>query len=118
MAQFSDAEKLGSTAVKIEGKIGSKSGIDWFADDGVPTHIAVTASDNGIYTIATSAVGTAGTEDLSLGNQILSMADAQTGLSFRLEVSRQYKQAVWEFRCPVGRKAGPPGARGAYRGVI
>lgn len=32
-----------------------------------------------------------------LGNQIMSMTDPQTGLSLRLEVSRQYKQVVWEF---------------------
>ena len=40
---------------------------------------------------------TAGTVDVALGNQILSMTDAQTGLSLRLEVARQYKQTVWEF---------------------
>ena len=185
LAQFSDAEKVGSAEVKIEGEIGRKFGIDWFADDGVPTHTAGTASDSGTYTITTGAAGTAddatvtiktdigsptlvagdvvsfaghaqtyvvtagatldgtgvavsispslvanvadaaavdvrashivnlafhrdafalamrpltaGTSDLSLGNQILSMTDAQTGLSLRLEVSRQYKQTVWEF---------------------
>ena len=32
-----------------------------------------------------------------LGNQIMSMTDPETGLSLRLEVSRQYKQIVWEF---------------------
>ncbi|WP_169545005.1 P22 phage major capsid protein family protein [Sneathiella aquimaris] len=32
-----------------------------------------------------------------LGNQIMSMTDPETGLSLRLEVSRQYKQVVWEF---------------------
>ena len=185
LAQFSDAEKVGSAEVKIEGEIGRKFGIDWFADDGVPTHTSGTASDSGTYTITTAAAGTAGdtavtiksdvgtptlvagdvlsfaghaqtyvvtagatlgvtgvavsvspslaanvanaaavdvrashivnlafhrdafalamrpltagTADLSLGNQILSMTDAQTGLSLRLEVSRQYKQTVWEF---------------------
>ena len=185
LAQFSDAEKVGSSSVKIDGEVGRKFGIDWFADDGVPTHVAGTASDDGTYTIATGAGGTAGDQavtltsdagtptlvtgdvisfaghdqtyvvtagsgltigntqvaispalksdvapgasvtvreshvvnlafhrdafalamrplsaglaDLSLGNQILAMTDAQTGLSLRLEVSRQYKQTVWEF---------------------
>ena len=60
LAQLSDTEKIGSAAVKIECEIGCKLGIDWFADDGVPTHTAVTASDNGTYTIATGAVGTVG----------------------------------------------------------
>ncbi|MCG8492274.1 MAG: hypothetical protein MI743_11710 [Sneathiellales bacterium] len=32
-----------------------------------------------------------------LGNQIMSMTDPETGLSLRLEISRQYKQIVWEF---------------------
>lgn len=32
-----------------------------------------------------------------LGSQIISMTDPMTGLSLRLEVSRQYKQVIWEF---------------------
>ena len=185
LAAFSDAEKIGSSAVKIDGEIGRKFGIDWVADDGVLTHTAGTASDSGTYTITTSAAGTAGdlavsiksdtgtptlvkgdvisfaghdqtyvvtadqtlstggetvsiypelksdvanaaavtvrashqvnlafhrdafalamrplsagVANLELGNQIVAMTDAQTGLSLRLEVSRQYKQTVWEF---------------------
>ena len=182
---FSDAEKVGSAAVKIDGEIGRKFGIDWFADDGVRSHRAgsaadhsrfhltlaaaapagahavVAASDSGapslvvgdilsfdgqaqtyVVTAASTLSGageavsiapalgqavdagtpvrvagdhivnmafhrdafalamrplTAGTVDVALGNQILSMTDAQTGLSLRLEVARQYKQTVWEF---------------------
>ena len=37
------------------------------------------------------------TQDMGLGSQIMSMTDPETGLSLRLEVSRQYKQVVWEF---------------------
>jgi hypothetical protein len=37
------------------------------------------------------------TQDLGLGSRILSMTDPQTGISLRLEVSRQYKQVMWEF---------------------
>ena len=37
------------------------------------------------------------TQDLQLGNQIVAATDPKTGLSLRLEVSRQYKQVVWEF---------------------
>ncbi len=37
------------------------------------------------------------TQDMGLGSQILSMTDPVTGISLRLEVSRQYKQVVWEF---------------------
>lgn len=32
-----------------------------------------------------------------LGNRILSLTDPQTGISLRLEVSRQNKQTVWEY---------------------
>lgn len=32
-----------------------------------------------------------------LGNRIMSVTDPVTGLSMRLEISRQYKQTVWEF---------------------
>lgn len=185
LPQFSDAEKTGSASVKIDGEVGRKFGIDWYADDGVPTHLAGSAHDDNGYTVTAPAgasagaasvvlksdVGspdirrgdvlsfaghaqtyvatadaaldttgvavtvapalkaavapaaavsirpshvvnlafhrdafalamrplTAGTADLSLGNQILSMTDAETGISLRLEISRQYKQTVWEF---------------------
>ena len=42
LAQFSDAEKIMSAVVKMEGEIGRKYGIDWVADDDVPTHTAGT----------------------------------------------------------------------------
>lgn len=44
LAQFSDAEKVGSQDVKIEGEIGRKFGLDWYSDDSVPTHTAGTAA--------------------------------------------------------------------------
>ncbi|TNE42528.1 MAG: hypothetical protein EP348_00180 [Alphaproteobacteria bacterium] len=37
------------------------------------------------------------TQEMGLGSQIMSMTDPVTGISLRLEVSRQYKQVVWEF---------------------
>jgi hypothetical protein len=181
LAQFSDAEKVGSSQVKIEGEIGRKYGIDWNTDDAVPTHTstpltagaatvngahaagvktvsiakATTASplvvgdiltfagDSQTYTVTaavTLAVGNtnvsfepglklakAGGEAVALkashvanlvfhrdafafanrpladsdmglgGTKILSMQDPVTGISLRLEVSRQHKQTVWEF---------------------
>lgn len=54
LAQFSDAEKVGSSNVKIEGEIGRKFGIDWNADDDVPTHTAGTIT--GALTIKTGTV--------------------------------------------------------------
>lgn len=191
LAPFADAEKIGSNGVKIEGEVGRKYGIDWFADDAVKTHTAGTLAVAGglvgsttaagataldvqsasavgninigdIFTIAgdsqtyvakatVSAIvsGTAqsvsidpplqaaataaaaitivgdhvvnlsfhrdafafanrplvsNTQDMSLGSQILSMTDPQTGITLRLEVSRQYKQVVWEFDVLWGAK--------------
>lgn len=42
LSPFSDAEKIGSGDVKIEGEIGKKYGFWWNADDDVPTHTAGT----------------------------------------------------------------------------
>jgi len=58
LAPFSDAEKIMSAQVKIEGEIGRKYGIDWFADDDVPTHTAGTASSlTGTLTISNDGIG-------------------------------------------------------------
>jgi len=191
LSPFADAEKTGSSMVKIEGEIGRKYGIDWFADDAVVTHTAGSLAATGavvgsttaagassldvksasavgnvlvgdIFTIAgdtqtyvvqatvsaiasgtaktlsinpplktaaTAAaaitiVGThvvnlafhrdafafanrplvASTQDMALGSRIMSMTDPQTGITLRLEVSRQYKQVVWEFDILWGAK--------------
>jgi hypothetical protein len=45
LSAFSDAEKIMSAAVKLEGEVGRKFGIDWVADDHVPTHTAGTIVD-------------------------------------------------------------------------
>lgn len=59
LAQFSDAEKIMGSAVKIEGEIGRKYGIDWVADDDVPTHTAGTAKTlTGTLTASDHAIGT------------------------------------------------------------
>jgi len=34
---------------------------------------------------------------MGLGNEIMSMTDPMTGITLRLEISRQYKQVKWEF---------------------
>lgn len=39
----------------------------------------------------------ASTIDLELGNKIMSMQDPKSGIVLRLEISRQYKQTVWDF---------------------
>ena len=44
------------------------------------------------------------TQDMALGSKILSMTDPKTGLSLRLEISRQHKQVAWEFDILWGNK--------------
>ncbi len=186
LSPFSDAEKIMSAQVKMEGEIGRKYGIDWVSDDHVTTHTstafsagAVTvngahsaaptartstvsiakatnttplvegdiltfAGDSQTYVVRTAvtlAVGNTNvtvapglkvaksgseavtlkashvvnmvfhrdafalamrplvtdTQAVELGSMILPMTDPVTGLTIRLEVSRQYKQVVWEF---------------------
>jgi hypothetical protein len=46
----------------------------------------------------------ASTIDLELGNQMMSMQDPKSGIVLRLEVSRQYKQTVWDFDILWGAK--------------
>ncbi len=190
LSPFSDAEKVMSAQVKIEGEIGRKFGLDWVADDAVPTHTAGSLSATGavvasaalagassikissasaqgnilkgdIFTIAgdtqtyvvqqTVSAITSGaqfaisfdpplkanvsneaitikgthvvnlvfhrdafafanrplvqsTQDMALGSRIMSMTDPQTGITLRLEVSRQYKQVTWEFDILWGAK--------------
>lgn len=59
LPEFSDAEKIGSAGVKIDGEIGRKFGFDWNADDAVPTHTAGTITTGLIAKASTvQAVGT------------------------------------------------------------
>lgn len=44
LATFSDAEKVGNDEVKIQGQMGRKFGLDWYADDDVPQHTAGTGA--------------------------------------------------------------------------
>ncbi len=181
LSQFSDLEKTGDMAVKIDGELGRKYGFQWFSDDDVPTHTAGTGSgyllngaasagatsvtvdtgsgtilvgdivtfaghtqtyavtaalasnvfsvypalqaavaDNAAVTLKASHVVNLGFHrdafafanrplvgsavDAELGNRIISMQDPQTGLTMRLEVSRQYKQTQWELDILFGCK--------------
>ena len=88
---------LDATGVAVSVSPSLQAGVaDAAAVDVRASHIVNLAFHRDAFALAMRPL-TAGTADLSLGNQILSMTDAQTGLSLRLEVSRQYKQTVWEF---------------------
>ena len=57
LSPFSDAEKIGSSGVKIEGEIGRKYGIDWYTDDDVVTHTAGSLQALGAVVASTTAAG-------------------------------------------------------------
>jgi len=84
LAQFSDAEKVGGSDVKISGEIGRKFGVDWNADDGVPTHTAGTASgattSSAGYAVGvtTMTLGSNGTGALVEGDVFTIAGDDQT----------------------------------------
>ncbi len=84
LAQFSDAEKVGSAQVKIEGEIGRKYGIDWNTDDAVPTHTAGTAAgattNNAGYAVGikTVTLASAGTGTILVGDIFTLAGQTQT----------------------------------------
>ncbi len=88
LSPFSDAEKVGGNDVKIEGEIGRKFGIDWYADDAVPTHTAGTISSPGGVVKTNAAVGAstlviaansgAGTYQINAGDIFTLAGDTQT----------------------------------------
>jgi hypothetical protein len=91
LAAYSDAEKVGSSDVKISGEIGKKFGFDTFSDNDVPTHTAGDLGGTGVDTVIKSATAHAigvttltitvgATNDLSLleGDIITIAGDDQT----------------------------------------
>lgn len=82
LGTISDAEHTGTPDVKMEGEIGHKFGVDWYADDDTPTHTAGTAASyvtNGIQAIgATSIVLGTGTGTLVVGDIITFAGHTQT----------------------------------------
>ena len=184
LSQFSDMDKIGTNAVRIEGEIGRKYGFDWYTDDDVKTHTVGTAWAKGVVVASTTAAGAnsidltasaAGTvlegdifsiagntqtyvasADVTSGTalavtfqpalaaqaaatavvtgvashvvnlafhrdcfalamrplagatstnpNVMSMTDPQTGITLRLELTRQNKQDKWEFDVLWGAK--------------
>ncbi len=83
LAAFSNFEQTGDMAVKIEGKIGRKFGVDWYADNVVPTHTAGTASgtlinSSGVAVGDTSVAIDTGTGTFVVGDIFTVAGDSQT----------------------------------------
>ena len=76
-----------------------------WADDAAVTFIGAHAVNLAFHRDAFAFVNRPlAIEGLSLGNNIISAQDPVSGLTMRLEVSRQYKQTVWEFDMLWGAK--------------
>jgi len=71
LAAFSDAEKIMSAVVKMEGDIGRKFAIDWVADDDVPLHTAGTLETGG----AVTATGTAGQSTVQINGESINQGE-------------------------------------------
>lgn len=71
LSAFSDADKIMSAAVKLEGEIGRKYGIDWCADDDVPLHTAGTLEASGAVTMT----GTAGESTIKVNGETANEAE-------------------------------------------
>jgi hypothetical protein len=95
LSQFSDADKVGSSEVKINGEIGRKFGLDWYADDGVPQHTAGTIGSadllvNGAHAttgVTTVSMVTAVGGDLNEGDILTIAGDSQSGYAVGANVT-------------------------------
>ncbi len=66
LAEISDAEKIGSSDVKITGEVGRKFGIDWFADDDVPLHTVGTAYEASVGDVTLKETEAAGSTTINI----------------------------------------------------
>jgi len=89
LSPFSDAEKVASAGVKIDGEIGRKFGLDWAADDAVPSHTAgtittglaakaATAQPIGTKAVVCTTAAVTGACALLAGDIITFAGDTQT----------------------------------------
>lgn len=62
LAEFSNADKVGTNEVIIEGEIGRKFGIDWYSDDVVPFHTTTNLTAGAATANGANAVGAGSTD--------------------------------------------------------
>lgn len=81
LSQFSDAEKILSAVVKMEGEVGRKFGIDWVADDDVPSQVvgdAYAASPADITVVGSESVDETAIVIKDVGSGIVKRGDVFT----------------------------------------
>jgi len=71
---FSNFEQTGDMAVKIEGQIGRKLGVDWYADDQVVTHNSTALSAGAATVNGAHAVGFGSTDNGKTGTVSIAKA--------------------------------------------
>jgi len=86
LAEFADADKTMSALVKMEGEIGRKYGIDWAADDDVPTHTAGTIAATGTDAGRNAAAVGAFSAGVSIVNLDKGASTAVTGTILRGDI--------------------------------
>jgi hypothetical protein len=77
---FSNFEQTGDIAVKIEGQIGRKLGIDWYADDQVLTHVSTPLSAGAATVNGAHAVGFGSTDNGKTGTVSIAKATNPSNL--------------------------------------
>jgi hypothetical protein len=90
LSPFADAEKTMSDVVKIQGELGRKYGIDWFADDQIVTHTAGTAtgdSTTGSAALGATTVNRATTSGTMLEGDIITFANHSQTYSVAADVA-------------------------------
>jgi hypothetical protein len=102
LAAFADAEKTQSAAVKIEGEIGRKYGIDWVADEAVPTHTTAAAGtvliDEASVAIGDTDVHVDGvTTAIGIGDVFTVAGDTQTYVAVTVGALSTNDQDITKF---------------------
>lgn len=105
LSEFSDAEKIMSAVVKMEGEIGRKYAIDWVADDDVPTHTpgtlvagdTITGSGTAGESVLTVIAQTGNTHTLKNGDILTVAGDTQTYVVIGRTASAEYSSGTYTF---------------------
>lgn len=99
LSQFLQVDQSGSNTGITEGFLGRKLGMDWHVDQniatiaGSPSYVNNLCFHRDAFVLASRPLN----DIIVPGSQIAYATDEVTGLTLRLEVSRQNKQTQWSF---------------------